>query len=68
MQFGNLSFQPSDFSVLIMKSQKYALSVSLSVVQSAIKGLTMGGLEVVSITDDTPVPHNGCRPRKARRM
>lgn len=36
--------------------------------QSAIKGLTMGGLEVVSITDDTPVPHNGCRPRKARRM
>ncbi|KAJ8340297.1 hypothetical protein SKAU_G00349300 [Synaphobranchus kaupii] len=36
--------------------------------QSAIKGLTMGGLEVVSITDNTPVPHNGCRPRKARRM
>nr|XP_036399928.1 28S ribosomal protein S11, mitochondrial isoform X1 [Megalops cyprinoides] len=34
----------------------------------AIKGLTMGGLEVVSITDNTPVPHNGCRPRKARRM
>ncbi|XP_059211038.1 28S ribosomal protein S11, mitochondrial [Centropristis striata] len=36
--------------------------------QSAIKGLTMGGLEVVSITDNTPVPHNGCRPRKARRI
>uniref|UniRef100_H2MI00 Small ribosomal subunit protein uS11m n=1 Tax=Oryzias latipes TaxID=8090 RepID=H2MI00_ORYLA len=36
--------------------------------QSAIKGLAMGGLEVVSITDNTPVPHNGCRPRKARRM
>ncbi|CAG5851767.1 small ribosomal subunit protein uS11m [Menidia menidia] len=35
---------------------------------SAIKGLTMGGLEVVSITDNTPVPHNGCRPRKARRI
>ncbi|XP_008403052.1 small ribosomal subunit protein uS11m [Poecilia reticulata] len=35
---------------------------------SAIKGLTMGGLQVVSITDDTPVPHNGCRPRKARRI
>ncbi|NXJ75071.1 RT11 protein, partial [Trogon melanurus] len=34
----------------------------------AIKGLTMGGLEVISITDNTPVPHNGCRPRKARRM
>lgn len=38
------------------------------VLQSAIKGLTMGGLEVISITDNTPVPHNGCRPRKARRL
>ncbi|PKK27699.1 mitochondrial ribosomal protein S11 [Columba livia] len=36
--------------------------------RAAIKGLTMGGLEVISITDNTPVPHNGCRPRKARRM
>ncbi|KAM6180485.1 small ribosomal subunit protein uS11m [Erethizon dorsatum] len=35
---------------------------------SAIKGLTMGGLEVISITDNTPHPHNGCRPRKARRL
>ncbi|XP_056463583.1 28S ribosomal protein S11, mitochondrial [Gadus chalcogrammus] len=35
---------------------------------SAIKGLSMGGIEVVSITDNTPVPHNGCRPRKARRI
>uniref|UniRef100_A0A3B5MKV6 Small ribosomal subunit protein uS11m n=1 Tax=Xiphophorus couchianus TaxID=32473 RepID=A0A3B5MKV6_9TELE len=35
---------------------------------SAIKGLTMGGLQVISITDNTPVPHNGCRPRKARRI
>uniref|UniRef100_A0A8C3JXB3 Small ribosomal subunit protein uS11m n=1 Tax=Calidris pygmaea TaxID=425635 RepID=A0A8C3JXB3_9CHAR len=36
--------------------------------KAAIKGLTMGGLEIISITDNTPVPHNGCRPRKARRM
>ncbi|KAF6273294.1 mitochondrial ribosomal protein S11 [Rhinolophus ferrumequinum] len=35
---------------------------------SAIKGLTMGGLAVISITDNTPIPHNGCRPRKARRL
>ncbi|XP_018423949.1 PREDICTED: 28S ribosomal protein S11, mitochondrial [Nanorana parkeri] len=34
----------------------------------AIKGLTMGGLEVISLTDNTPIPHNGCRPRKARRL
>ncbi|XP_023603255.1 28S ribosomal protein S11, mitochondrial [Myotis lucifugus] len=33
-----------------------------------IQGLTMGGLEVISITDNTPIPHNGCRPRKARRL
>ncbi|NWY11092.1 RT11 protein, partial [Ptilorrhoa leucosticta] len=36
--------------------------------KAAIKGLTMGGLEVISITDNSPVPHNGCRPRKARRL
>ncbi|KAK2106518.1 28S ribosomal protein S11, mitochondrial [Saguinus oedipus] len=35
---------------------------------SAINGLTMGGLEVISITDNTPIPHNGCRPRKAQRL
>ncbi|NXE90409.1 RT11 protein, partial [Menura novaehollandiae] len=36
--------------------------------KAAIKGLTMGGLEVISITDNSPVPHNGCRPRKPRRI
>lgn len=36
--------------------------------QSSIKGLQMGGLDIISITDNTPVPHNGCRPRKARRL
>ncbi|KYO21068.1 small ribosomal subunit protein uS11m [Alligator mississippiensis] len=35
---------------------------------AAIQGLTMGGLEIISITDNTPIPHNGCRPRKARRI
>ncbi|PNJ62022.1 MRPS11 isoform 7 [Pongo abelii] len=35
---------------------------------SAMHGLIMGGLEVISITDNTPIPHNGCRPRKARRL
>uniref|UniRef100_A0A6J0SUH5 Small ribosomal subunit protein uS11m n=1 Tax=Pogona vitticeps TaxID=103695 RepID=A0A6J0SUH5_9SAUR len=35
---------------------------------AAIEGLTLGGLKVVSITDNTPIPHNGCRPRKARRV
>jgi small subunit ribosomal protein S11 len=26
------------------------------------------GIEIISIDDVTPVPHNGCRPKKARRV
>ncbi|MGA2051869.1 MAG: 30S ribosomal protein S11 [Opitutales bacterium] len=35
---------------------------------SAIRALQSLGLAVTSITDVTPVPHNGCRPRKRRRV
>lgn len=35
---------------------------------SAIRALQAIGLEIVSIVDVTPVPHNGCRPRKRRRV
>lgn len=35
---------------------------------SSIKALKTAGLKVVSITDTTPLPHNGCRPSKKRRM
>jgi small subunit ribosomal protein S11 len=35
---------------------------------SAIRTLQSAGLEVISITDITPLPHNGCRPPKARRV
>ena len=35
---------------------------------SAIRGLQAIGLEISSIIDVTPVPHNGCRPPKRRRM
>ena len=31
----------------------------------AVQGL---GLEILSIRDVTPIPHNGCRPKKARRV
>ena len=34
----------------------------------AIKALKTGGLNVVSISDTTPIPHNGCRPKKKRRV
>ncbi len=36
--------------------------------EQAIRGLVASGLELISITDVTPVPHNGCRQKKARRV
>jgi len=36
--------------------------------ESAIRALAAAGLEVKSIKDYTPVPHNGCRPPKKRRV
>jgi small subunit ribosomal protein S11 len=36
--------------------------------ESAIRSLGALGLKVKSIHDVTPIPHNGCRPRKTRRM
>jgi len=36
--------------------------------ESAIAGLQAGGLRVLSIEDVTPLPHNGCRPRRRRRV
>ena len=34
---------------------------------AAVKGLDAAGLRITSLVDRTPVPHNGCRPRKAPR-
>ena len=36
--------------------------------ESAIRSLQIAGLQVLSITDVTPIPHNGCRPPKRRRV
>jgi small subunit ribosomal protein S11 len=36
--------------------------------EQSIRGLHLGGLEVLSIKDITAIPHNGCRRRKARRV
>jgi len=36
--------------------------------EAAIRALAAAGLEVVSIKDVTPIPHNGCRPPKRRRV
>jgi small subunit ribosomal protein S11 len=36
--------------------------------ESAIRAIQAAGLHVNSIRDDTPIPHNGCRPPKRRRV
>lgn len=36
--------------------------------ESAITGLQIGGISIKSIEDVTPLPHNGCRPPKKRRV
>ena len=36
--------------------------------ESAIRSLNSNGLNVTAIKDVTPIPHNGCRPKKPRRV
>lgn len=36
--------------------------------EAAVRALSTAGLEIHSIVDRTPVPHNGCRPPKRRRV
>jgi len=36
--------------------------------ESAVRGIQSAGMHVSSIKDCTPIPHNGCRPRKRRRV
>ena len=36
--------------------------------EAAVNGLASTGIKVTAVEDRTPVPHNGCRPRKKRRV
>jgi len=36
--------------------------------ESALRALQAAGLQITTIRDITPIPHNGCRPRKKRRV
>lgn len=36
--------------------------------ESAIRAIASNGVNIISITDATPIPHNGCRPPKPRRI
>ena len=61
------------------KAAQAALSLGLSSVdvevkgpgsgrESAIRALAVAGMQITSIKDVTPLPHNGCRPPKRRRV
>lgn len=51
-----------------MKSVEVTVKGPGSGRESAIRALQAAGLEVTSIRDVTPIPHNGCRPPKRRRV
>lgn len=51
-----------------MKSVEVAVKGPGSGREAAIRSLQATGLEVTAIRDVTPVPHNGCRPPKRRRV
>ena len=36
--------------------------------ESAVTAITASGIKISAIEDNTPIPHNGCRPRKRRRV
>ena len=36
--------------------------------ESAVRAIAANGIDIISITDTTPIPHNGCRPPKPRRV
>jgi len=36
--------------------------------EAAVNGISGAGLRVTAVEDHTPIPHNGCRPRKKRRV
>lgn len=51
-----------------MKECEVNLSGPGSGRESAVRGIISAGLAVTIIRDMTPIPHNGCRPRKRRRV
>ena len=68
-----------DNNSLKIESAQAAIAMGLSSVdvqvkgpgsgrESAIRALAVGGLQITSIRDVTPLPHNGCRPPKRRRV
>lgn len=51
-----------------MKEMEVNLSGPGAGRESAVRGLQSAGIMITMIRDKTPIPHNGCRPRKRRRV
>jgi len=75
---GSKKSTPYAASLSAEAAGREAVAAGMKVVDVLVKGLGAGrdtavralstvGLEVKSITDETPIPHNGCRPPKRRR-
>ena len=75
---GSKKSTPFAASMAAEAAGKKAVDMGMKKVRAFVKGLGQGrdaavralstvGLEVTSITDVTPIPHNGCRPPKRRR-
>ena len=75
---GSKKSTPFAASMAAEAAGKKAVDMGMKKVKAYVKGLGQGrdaavralstvGLEVTSITDVTPIPHNGCRPPKRRR-
>ena len=76
---GSRKSTPYAAQVAAESAARKALDLGLKVVEvfvrgpgagreAAIRALEATGLEVTAITDVTPIPHNGCRPPKRRRV
>ena len=66
--------QESQYLILLTKFVSHLCKVHLflkgvgSGRNAVAKGLQISGLKVLTVTDKTPVPYNGCRPCKRRRV
>ena len=76
---GSRKSTPFAATLAAQKAVEEAMNLGLKTVQVRVKGpgsgreaavrsLRAAGLEVTSILDITPIPHNGCRPPKRRRV
>ena len=64
---GSVGFKGSRKSTPFAAQHK-AAAVAIAGREGAVTALQAAGLRISSIEDVTPLPHNGCRPRKKRRV